>query len=288
MRMPRRFTWIELICLALVGVFVLAAMLSAQSGAREAALRIRCRDNLRQIGQAIMMYANNETRNGNAFPRVHFDLNGADHPKFFTAWKQPHSFGEGAPTNDVTAAMYLILKTQDALDPATFVCPSTRKRAMTFADQRPKPAQSLANSRAALSNFPGMDYVSYSFQDMYAGPDALMTGWKWNLAIRSDVAIAADLNPGGKAVSAVKPNSPAKDLAAANSPNHARAGQNVLYGDGTVEFRTTPFCGAKMDDGTADNIYCRRAGAKGDPIYGPPMDISDSVLLPTADYKAEK
>lgn len=159
---------------------------------------------------------------------------------------------------------------------------------MTFADQRPKPAQPLADAKAALSNFPGMDYLSYSFQDMYAGPDALMTGWKWNRAISGDYAIAADLNPGGKAVAAVKPGSPAKDLSEANSPNHARAGQNVLYGDGRVEFQTTPFCGAKMDDGTADNIYCRRPGAKGDAVYGPPMDRFDSVLLPTADYKAEK
>jgi hypothetical protein len=43
-----------------------------------------------------------------------------------------------------------------------------------------------------------------------------------------------------------------------------------------------------MNDGTADNIFCRRTGAKGDPVYGPPMDRFDSVLLPTADYKAQK
>lgn len=125
MRMPRRFTWVELACLALVGVLLLAALLPAQSGAREAALRIRCRDNLRQIGQAVMMYADNETQNGMSFPRGQFQISGADHPNFFTAWKQPHSFGDGAPTNDVTAAFYLLLKTQ-SLEPGAFVCPSTR------------------------------------------------------------------------------------------------------------------------------------------------------------------
>jgi prepilin-type processing-associated H-X9-DG protein len=46
----------------------------------------------------------------------------------------------------------------------------------------------------------------------------------------------------------------AADLSKANSPNHSGAGQNVLYGDGHVEFRKTPYCGV-----SDDNIYTARA-----------------------------
>jgi len=50
-------------------------------------------------------------------------------------------------------------------------------------------------------------------------------------------------------------------LARANSNNHGRAGQNVLYADGHVEFQNSPFCGmlrASTFGGTntmRDNIY---------------------------------
>ncbi|MDB5297384.1 MAG: hypothetical protein JWO31_3367, partial [Phycisphaerales bacterium] len=36
---------------------------------------------------------------------------------------------------------------------------------------------------------------------------------------------------------------PRRAFAAANSPNHGRAGQNVLYSTGVVEFQGTPYCG---------------------------------------------
>lgn len=61
----------------------------------------------------------------------------------------------------------------------------------------------------------------------------------------------------------------------------------MLFGDFHVDFATTPFCGAKMDDGTQDNIYCRRAGAPGDPVWGNAMDRLDTILLPAADYEAK-
>ena len=39
-------------------------------------------------------------------------------------------------------------------------------------------------------------------------------------------------------------DAPPRQMAAANSNNHANKGQNVLYGDGHVEFADTPYCGA--------------------------------------------
>jgi prepilin-type processing-associated H-X9-DG protein len=290
----RQLSLTGLICCGCLGVFALVAMLPAAERAQGVASRIRCASNLHQIGLAMTMYANNELRNGQSFPRTYYDLDTADQPKFFTNWKQPESFGKGAPeANDVTAAVYLLLKTQD-LPPSALVCPESGKKALQFhhrTDDKGKDVSDphpIAEKPASLSNFPGMDYVSYSFQNPYASKDALLTGWKWNIILGADFALAADLNPGGKAEAMVKPNSPRKELAAANSRNHGGAGQNVLYADGHVDFQFTPFCGPVLPDKTADNIYTRRSGSKGDPIIGPPMDHDDNVLLPTADYKPAK
>jgi prepilin-type processing-associated H-X9-DG protein len=60
----------------------------------------------------------------------------------------------------------------------------------------------------------------------------------------------------------------------ANSENHERDGQNVLYGDGHVDWTHNPFCGV-----AADNIYTTRDGQ----VDASPVDRADSVLLPTDD-----
>ena len=59
-----------------------------------------------------------------------------------------------------------------------------------------------------------------------------------------------------------------------------RQGQNVLYGDGHVEFQSTPLAGVDQD-----NIYTFGATTKdasGDGIAGPPTGPNDNVLLPVA------
>jgi prepilin-type processing-associated H-X9-DG protein len=57
----------------------------------------------------------------------------------------------------------------------------------------------------------------------------------------------------------------------ANSPNHDGLGQNVLYADGSVEFRTTPLAGVEDD-----HIYRTRLNS----IFDSPQDATDSILLP--------
>jgi prepilin-type processing-associated H-X9-DG protein len=60
----------------------------------------------------------------------------------------------------------------------------------------------------------------------------------------------------------------------ANSNNHEDDGQNVLYGDGHVEFQKNPFVGVQRD-----NIYTTQAGV----VVGSPVNSNDSVMLPTDD-----
>jgi prepilin-type processing-associated H-X9-DG protein len=76
-----------------------------------------------------------------------------------------------------------------------------------------------------------------------------------------------------------------------NSNNHQQEGQNVLYGDGHVEFQQSCFCGPLLGIGTNtynDNIYTARTdnGAQphgGGSITAGPYDNLDNVLYPTDD-----
>jgi prepilin-type processing-associated H-X9-DG protein len=68
--------------------------------------------------------------------------------------------------------------------------------------------------------------------------------------------------------------SSAKDMKFANSSNHDRDGQNILFGDGHVEFLQNPFVGIKRD-----HIYANKKGQ----VVASPVDAEDSVLLPTDD-----
>jgi prepilin-type processing-associated H-X9-DG protein len=85
----------------------------------------------------------------------------------------------------------------------------------------------------------------------------------------------------------------------ANSNNHKKDGQNVLYGDGHVEFQASCYSGSFRDDVQyRDNIYTADQ-ARGAVLPSPadptshdkgfiglnayPQDQFDSVLLPTDD-----
>ena len=89
---------------------------------QEAANRIRCAANLKQIGMAMMLYANEN--NGN-FPPTKYDRE-AKEVYAYTGVIAKDPFAEdGAPeANDVTAILYLLLRTED-IQPGVFVCPST-------------------------------------------------------------------------------------------------------------------------------------------------------------------
>jgi prepilin-type processing-associated H-X9-DG protein len=70
-----------------------------------------------------------------------------------------------------------------------------------------------------------------------------------------------------------------------NSANQGRDGQNVLYGDGHVEWTSNPFVGAQRDNiytyrdqsTTVDDKGAAPASSNDD---GTPYDLNDSVLLP--------
>jgi prepilin-type N-terminal cleavage/methylation domain-containing protein len=276
----RGFTLIELLVVLGIILLLVAILIPAITRTRHTGGRMKCASNLRQIGQGIQMYAN---ENNGDFPRTVSDGAGGP-PTEYTNPFAPNPFGPGGPgPNDVTAVLFLLLRTQD-LTPEVFVCPGVE-------DAEPWDFGGGGRTAAKVSNFPGRQFLSYSYTNPYASPEVEKAGFKLSYKLNSDFAIAADMNPGGTGVTAPAPSSPRAVMSRANSPNHNGDGQFVLYADGHVEFQNTPFCGMLRNAGDTrkqfrDNIYTRGAGWGTDPgvgvgVRGAPVDALDSVLLPT-------
>ena len=280
---PHAFTLTELIvslCVVLVlSEFTLLAA-ARLDGRRE---RIKCASNLRQIGQALLLYSND---NRGPYPRTKYDMDKADHPTFFTGIDNKDPFAKECPqVNDVSAALFLLLRTED-ITSQVFLCPSSDALADKFGGGR--------HTALDQSNFSSPDNLSYSYADPYPARGAAGKGYKLVQGLDPNFAVAADINPGGDSLTKLTVNSTAADLRSGNSPNHHGDGQNVLFGDGHVEFQNNPFCDAHRDniytygDSGLDPITNAPRPTGGAGIIGSPIGPDDSVLLPTAAEKEDQ
>src|SRR5204862_6660940 len=84
--------------------------------ARETANRVKCASNMRQIGQAILLYSND---NRGAYPRTFTSVQATVVPTWGTQGMPPATGADpflatsGVSANDVTAALFLLMRTQD-------------------------------------------------------------------------------------------------------------------------------------------------------------------------------
>jgi len=262
--------------LILAGLVVLAGCWGSGGRSRETANRVKCASNLRQIGTALMFYRN---ENKGLYPRTRYVGGATVTPTWGTGASSPDPFGPNGPSpNDVTAGLFLLLRTQE-ITSDVFGCPSSNAERWDFGGG--------ANTAQTWSNWDGKEgikkHLSYSYRNLYSDDAAAKpsSSLKDTLPPESEVAVAADMNPGtfGSCnVLAVTSTSSAKDMRQANSRNHDGDGQNVLFADGHVEFVPNPFAGVNRD-----MIYARRAGPTGwasSDIRNSPFDMNDSVLLP--------
>jgi prepilin-type N-terminal cleavage/methylation domain-containing protein/prepilin-type processing-associated H-X9-DG protein len=269
------FTYIELlVCIALI-VIIISILLPTRTRCGEGSGRVKCASNLRQIGQAILLYSND---NRGAYPRTRASSLADGAPDPIPVWAtgaaatQPFA-PDGPAENDVTAALFLLLRTQD-ITSEVFTCPQSDQEKDTYGrtDGTGMPIQ--------RSNFTDVKKnLSYSYQNPYPSSKAIGAGFKLNNAIGAEFAVAADKNPGtagGESDNVLFPTatSSAKDMKRANTANHDRDGQNILYGDGHVAWESNPFVGVNRD-----NIWTTADGK----INASPVDANDSVLLPTDD-----
>lgn len=266
-------TIIDLLAMLFIIVLLAAVLAPLVRAANVANDKIKCAANLRHIAQAMLDYSN---ENKGSYPRTIYDPARADKPTFYSHPDSGNPFGDDAVgANDVTAAIYLLIRTQD-IGPKDFICPATRDTTFDFG------GRNSGKTAADFANFPARKYLSYSFSDPYPSKEAVKKGYKWDNSVDHTFVVAADMNPGVKDLLKLNTDSKAEDLAQGNSTNHGREGQNILYADGHTEFLSYPFAGMNWD-----NIYTYGESGKGHDkggagIIGSPVNGDDSVLLPTA------
>jgi hypothetical protein len=271
----RAFTQIDLYVGILLVALLIAYTLLASRHFGESATRTKCSSNLGMIAHALLDYAN---QNGGNFPRTRYDP-GAPTPRAYTGLTSKDPFSSDGPlSNDVTAALYLLIRTQE-IGPQAFVCPITRREPWDFGGP--------GHAAQDFSNFPSEQHLSYSVTSPYPSAMAANAGYVWTNSLHADFAILADMNPGTQLLPKLQPTDPMPTQRFGNTRNHP-SGQNVLYGDLHVDWCQTAFCGTEQD-----NIYTyappvpqpvpttwnawTSAG-----IIGSPGHKDDSVLLPIA------
>lgn len=278
----RGFTLTELlvligILLVLISIFVPYAL-----KLRESDHRMACMKNLECVGSAMRFYAD---ANQYSFPCTPSAAPAIPGYTAFTGPDAPDPFAAGSPVarNDVSASLWVLVRQGYVVDASVFICPSTSDRPDAMLDGQLRHA---AASQRGNFRFPSN--LSYSYCSPFSAvPNFRVTDLRdWSFAIM------ADKNPGVRGESDVTTapyDAPPLQLARANSNNHGRAGQNVLYPAGNVSFVRTPYAGI---DG--DNIYTvqspttlpatnpsivRQRGVFGRQ-YGP-ASLWDSYLVPT-------
>ncbi len=120
------FTLVELLVVIGIIALLISILMPALSAATERARRIRCGSNLRQIGQGLLLYAND---NRGIYPRTAAAPTGPF--TCFTGAAAPDPFGAGGPSaNDVTAALFLLVRSD--LNPEVFICQSSNQEKDTM------------------------------------------------------------------------------------------------------------------------------------------------------------
>ncbi len=264
------FTLVDL--LVVVGVCVFAILIVGCSvfGASELERRTACATHMASIYQGFNAYS---VSYQNMFPFVGTPPKPDAKGGHAIGFKEgDRATGKGATLEDnVTANLWAIVN-QGIAKPEIFICPGSSETPDTIQ------TASVQNSH----DFASPKNLSYSVQDMYDP----VTTVSWNASAGSDWVYMADDNDNDSNAtparhSLIKGAQIREVEQVENSTHHGGQGQNVMYGDGHVQFAGDPFQGPAND-----NIYARGDPRKSNPGKPPTLnhndseDIRDAVLLP--------
>ena len=299
-------------------LLLIAILLPSLSRTREITKRAVCASNLRGIGQAMKIYAND---NVDWFPRHYFEANkdpGGPPFNHGITWAGTMGSNDLLRISEATSAdtspkkshpsrSLFMLLIDGSCAPEHFVCPSSGDVKDDLRNRGPDASGATRDVASMCGSnrfdFRGYSCLSYGYQLPY-GPRAMP-----NEALDTRVAILADKGPyyeaGGEglpgsdtvrdqrsavaAPAAGEPNEilrrPNDTWSAYNSRNHNREGQNVVYVDGHVSFEKRPIVGVSFD-----NIYTIQTGyTVADTLAGMvpdakqtigPLTNTDSFIVP--------
>lgn len=277
----RGFTLIELLVVIAIIAMLLAILMPALNKVKKIAQRVVCGTNLKGLGTAQTVYANDYDDEyavqGRGFVQTWNGLTGG--------WDNPAKVWADNQQISVGASLYLLVREAD-VSPKSFNCPAGAEQ--TFSGRNPSNLDIVQ-----LWDFGNPNYtpptggaegpavcVSYSYHHPY-GANGRKSTRAANGTLSAAFAVMADKSPyfdekttenqGGlatneptwmNAIARIAPyytgttySKSSWQVKVANAHPHDRDGQNILFADGHASYENTPDVGVKND-----NIYTIRGG----------------------------